>query len=196
MKRMATLVLLLLVPVTARAQEEEAPRGAQSPYEMQLAAAFYVTGHAGSYLAGGVGGRLRYEPFEWLGVEAYLEATIVDWPNTIRHDYPNGFNVYFPIRVGDVRVRPLLGFCDILSFIEPVEQDAPRADDVLFGAHVGVGVEWAVYQYVTVFADLVANGYLGHDRTAEGWTGGVGEEFVPFWNVALNIGAQLHVLDR
>lgn len=195
----ALTLIVALFASPARAQEaahvEETvtPYGEVHAFEREFAVAVYATGHAGSYLAGGVGGRLRYEPFEWLGVEAYLEATIVDWEGGgVRHDYPNGFNLYVPIRLGDVRVRPFLGFCDILSFVEPEQPDAPRADDILFGAHAGVGVEWAVHTMASLFADLQFNGYAGHDRSVGGWTGGVDEELAFFWNLQLNIGAQFH----
>jgi hypothetical protein len=181
-------------PLAPRPGGDPRPYAALHAFERDFAVAVYATGHAGSYLAGGLGGRLRWELLEWLGVEAYLEATMVDWPGGgFRHDYPNGFNVYVPVRLDDFRVRAFLGFCDILSFVEPEEQGAPRADDVLIGAHGGVGVELAVHAMASLFADLQVNVYGGHDRTVGGWTGGVHEELVPFWNVQLNLGAQLHV---
>ena len=190
---MRTLVAVFALVVLASpptAQEPEAPVHA---FDREFAAAVYATGHAGSYLSGGLGGRLRWQPFEHFGVEAYLEATLVDWPGGLRHDYPNGFNVYVPIRAGDFQLRGFVGFCDILSFIEPEEQHAPRADDILFGAHAGVGLEWAAHSMWSLFADLQANFYGGHDRTAEGWTGGVDEELTFFWNVQLNVGVQFHL---
>jgi len=54
----------------------------------------------------------------------------------------------------------------------------------------GLGV---VHSMWSLFADLQANFYGGHDRTAEGWTGGVDEELTFFWNVQLNIGVQFHL---
>jgi hypothetical protein len=162
-------------------------------FEREFAFGLYATGHTGSYLAAGLGARARWEPLELLGFEAYLEATLVESAlGGLRHDYPNGFNVYVPLRFGDFRVRPFAGFCDVLSFVEPAQPEAPRADDVLFGAHAGLGVEVAVHSMFSVFADLQANVYAGHDRTSQGWTGNVGEQLEPFWNVQLNLGAQLH----
>ncbi len=191
------LSALLLTPRTALAQDTEAERPYDEvhAFEREFTLAAYATGHAGSYLAAGMGGRIRWEPFDDLplGLEAYLEATIVDWPGEgFRHDYPNGFNLYVPLRVDDVRVRPFLGFCDILSFVEPAQEGAPRADDVLFGAHVGVGAEVAVHSMASLFVDLQLNGYAGHDRTAANWTGGVEEELTFFWNLQLNVGGQFH----
>lgn len=194
------LALLTLTATPALAQTEAEPQTEPapadetlSPFDREWAIATYATGQAGSYLAGGIGGRLRWEPFQWLGVEAYLEATLVDWPGGFRHDYPNGFNLYVPVRAGDFRFRPFFGFCDILSFIEPQQAHAPRADDVLFGVHGGAGVEWAVHSNWSLFADLQANFYMGHDRTVAGWTGGLGDDFSFFWNLQLNIGVQFHM---
>lgn len=193
MRTLLAVLLLLIAPAAAEAAETPAEDPPPSAFDREFAVAVYATGHAGSYLAGGLGGRLRWEPFDWLGMEAYLEAVLVDWPGGFRHDYPNGFNLYVPIRAGDFRFRPFLGFCDILSFIEPEQPHAPRADDILFGAHAGVGVEWGVHSMWSVFADLQASFYGGHDRTAEGWTGGVDEELAFFWTLQLNVGTQFHL---
>ena len=190
-----TLAALVSLP-PARATAEPHARPSRSPFDRQIALAAYATGHAGNYRAGGLGGRVRWEVLSWLGLEAYLEATLVDWPGTLRHDYPNGFNAFVPIRAGPFRVRPYLGFCDILSFIEPASEGAPRADDVLFGAHAGVGGEWGPSPVWSLFTDLQVNGYLGHDRTAQKWTGGVEESMGVFWNLQLNIGLQMHVWPR
>jgi len=196
---MRTGILVLLastVLALARPARAEPRLEAASAFDRHLAVAGYATGHAGSYRAAGIGGRVRWEPFRWFGLEAYLEATLVDWPGATRHDYPNGFNAYVPIRVGDFRIKPFLGFCDILSFIEPAERGAPRADDVLMGAHTGFGGEWSRGRLWSLFADVQLNVYAGHDRTAQKWTGGVEEEFAAFWNVQINLGAQLHFWPR
>jgi len=187
-------VLAALSPAVATAEPHAAP--SSSPFDRHFALASYATGHAGNYRAAGLGGRIRWEVLSWLGLEAYLEATLVDWPGALRHDYPNGFNAFVPIRLGKFRVRPYLGFCDILSFIEPAEAGAPRADDVLFGAHAGVGAEWGASALLSFFTDLQVNGYVGHDRTAGQWTGGVDESMDLFWNVQLNIGVQMHFWPR
>ncbi len=195
--RLGILVVLPLAVLLGGAPALAEPRlETASAFDRHLALAGYATGHAGSYRAAGIGGRVRWEPFRWFGLEAYLEATLVDWPGATRHDYPNGFNAYVPIRVGDFRIKPFLGFCDILSFIEPAEPGAPRADDVLMGAHTGFGGEWSRGRLWSLFADLQLNVYAGHDRTAQEWTGGVEEEFAVFWNVQLNLGAQLHFWPR
>jgi len=170
------------------------PALADSPsaFERPFAIATYGAVRGGDYLAGGVGGRLRWEPLSWLGIEVYLEATHVEWPGALRHDYPNGFNLYVPIRAGNFRVRPFFGFCDVLSFVEPSAQGAPRADDVMFGAHAGIGAEWSFHSHWSVFIDGQIDVYAGHDRASGGWTGNVDEKLRPFWTAQLNLGVQLH----
>jgi len=180
------------------AADDETPYSEIPAFDREWGISVYGTGHAGSYYAGGIGFRLRWAPFDSnipLELEAYLEATIVDWPGEgFRHDYPNGFNVVFPIRLDErFRLRPFLGFCDILSFVEPAQEGAPRADDVLFGVHGGFGAEVAVHDMVSVYADLQANVYMGHDRASADWTGGVDEEFTFFYTGQLNIGVQMHL---
>lgn len=190
--------VLTLAATGTAAADDDTPYSEIDAFDREWSVSLYGTGHAGSYLAGGVGGRLRWQPFADdvpIGLEAYVEATIVDWPGEgFRHDYPNGFNVFFPARLSrDFRLRAFLGFCDILSFVEPAQEGAPRADDVMFGAHAGVGAEWAVHPMFSVFADAQFNGYAGHDRSSAGWTGGVDEEFSFFWNTQLNLGVQFHL---
>ncbi len=188
------LVATILLTALPAAADEPAPRRVTSPFEREWAIGGYATGQLGSYRAGGIGGRLRWEPLDWLGIETYLEATLVDWAGGgFRHDYPNGFSLYVPVRMGDFRIRPFLGFCDIISLVEPAQPHAPRADDVLMGAHAGVGGEWGFHDMWSLFADLQVNVYAGHDRTVAGWTGGLDSQLVPFWNVQLNIGAQFHM---
>jgi hypothetical protein len=158
-----------------------------------LALATYATVRGGAYSAEGLGGRARWEPFARAGLELYLEATIVNWQGGFRHDYPNGFSVYAPIAVGPVRFRPYLGACDVLSFVEPMQPGAPRADDVMLGAHAGLGTEVAVSRSWSLFADAQTDLYAGHDRSSGKWTGDVAEVLSPFWTGQVNVGVQLHL---
>lgn len=154
----------------------------------------YATGWEGAYLGGGLGGRARWEPFEWLGVETFAEHLMVESPGGLRHDHPVGFNLYVPFDLGGrVRLRPLFGFCAVLSFMEPENEGAPGAEDVLFGMHGGAGIEWAPWADWSVFLDVQAVGYLGHDRTAQEWTGDVGEELTTSGVVQVGAGIQLHL---
>ena len=192
-----TLLLPLLFASTARA-DDDVPYGDIPAFEREWALAFYGTGLAGSYNAAGVGGRLRWAPFERtipLELEVFAEATLVDWAGEgFRHDYPIGLNLSFPIGLDqDLRLRPFVGFCSTLSFAEPAQADAPRADDVLIGLQGGLGAEYAVHSMFSLFVDAKASFYAGHDRASGGWTGGVGEEFNFFWNAQVNLGVQFHM---
>jgi len=192
------LGLFTLFGAASAQADDDTPYAEIDAFDREWGVSVYGTGHAGSYTAGGLGGRLRWAPFDTnipLELEVYLEATVVDWAGEgFRHDYPNGLNLVFPVRLDrNFRLRPYVGFCDILSFVEPSQADAPRADDVLIGVHGGLGAEWAVHPMFSLFVDAQANFYAGHDRASEGWTGGVDEEFTFFWNGQLNLGMQFHL---
>ncbi len=212
MTRMFCLVCLTLLAVTlsctgaALGQEEpDAPEtrvesdesnesGASAAFDEDLALGVYGTAWAGAYPGVGGGGRLRWEPFDMLGLDLFAESLIVDNPGGgLRHDHSIGFNLYIPIELTpSFRIRPLFGFCAVFSMIEPAQDGAPRADDVLFGIHGGAGVEWSPQRYFSVFLDVQATGYLGHDRSSHGWTGEVSEEYGTFAVVQASLGAQVH----
>ncbi len=167
---------------------------AVSPFDRTFGIGAYATGWHGAYGGAGVGGRLRVEPLSWLGVDLFGEALLVQAPNGIRHDHPIGFNLYVPFRLGGVaRVRPLLGMCVVASFIEPTQPRAPRADDVLVGAHLGAGLELAMGSRLTFFAEGKAVVWVGHDRTVGGWTGAVGNEVQPFVVGQAQLGLMFHL---
>ena len=166
---------------------------AESAFDRPFAIATYAAARGGSYTAGGIGGRIRVQPFRHFGLDLYGEGTVVDWPGGFRHDYPNGFNLYAAIPVGRARVQPYFGACDVLSFGEPVEPGGPRADDVMVGLHAGVGFEVAVSRAVSLFVDGQADLYAGHDRSMHGWTGDVGEDLLPIWTGQANVGLQYHI---
>jgi hypothetical protein len=193
---LAALILTTLSASQADAQEAaeasvDAPR---QTFDENLAVGVYGTGWLGAYAGAGVGGRIRWEPFDLLGIDLFGEALLVENPGGgFRHDYPIGFNIYIPIDLADnVRLRPLFGFCAVFSLIEPAEEGAPRADDVLFGIHGGAGVEWSPFRHFSFFLDVQATGYLGHDRSSQGWTGEVSEDYATFGLVQASLGTQIH----
>jgi hypothetical protein len=177
----------------ALAQEEGAapPRGT---FDHVAAIGAYGTGWAGAYGGVGVGGRIRIEPFDFAGVDLFGEALLVETPAGVRHDHPIGFDLYTPVRLSEsFELRPLLGMCVVFSMIEPEEQGAPRADDVLFGMHAGVAVDFSPLRDVSFFLEAKAVGWLGHDRTAMGWTGSVGEDYATFGVAQVALGAAYHL---
>ncbi|MEM9190316.1 MAG: hypothetical protein AAGF12_14120 [Myxococcota bacterium] len=168
-----------VAPASSLAQGQAQDEAQETAFEKDLGFGIHAIGWAGDYLAGGVGARIRWEMTSWLGLDLFADQLIVEHPEAFRHDHQVGFNVFVPIALGDTfRIKPLFGFCAVFSFIEPAEEGAPRSDDILYGIHGGIGIEWAFSRYFSFFVDLQAYLYLAHDREAQGWTGSVGEEIV------------------
>lgn len=166
-----TLLTLLLATSAALADEVTLRRPSESPFDRRFGIAGYALGGTGTYSAGGIGGRVRYEAFRWLGLDLYAEAMIVSIPRGLRHDHPVGFNLFVPFRVGErVRLRPLIGMCVTPSFIHPDNPQAKTADTILVGAHLGGGVEVALHDRLSFFAEAKAIAWWGNDRSVEGWT--------------------------
>lgn len=165
-----------------------------SPFDRVFGLGFYGTGWTGSYAGAGVGGRIRIEPWRYFGLDLFGEALLVQAPSGLRHDHPIGFNIYVPLRLDPLwRIRPLLGMCVVGSFIEAEQKGAPRADDVLVGAHAGAGVERALGSYFSVFAEVQGSVWMGHDRAVQGWTGAVGNDLRPFGVAQAMMGVSAHL---
>ena len=179
-------------PVADRAQRSDWPE--RHAFERDFAIGIYGLGWAGAYLGGGGGVRVRWEPFDKLGVEVYSDHLVVEDPNGVRHDHPVGFNLFVPFRIGDRwRVRPLFGFCAIFSFVQPEQEGVDRIDDVLFGAHLGAGVELALNKWTSVFVDVQGIAYVGHSRTAGGWAVHVGDQLELSGLLQGQLGIQVHL---
>lgn len=188
------LVLVLGTASAARADDDDAP--IESAYRRPIAFGSYAVGWAGSYSAVGAGARARWEMIPELGVEVFGETLFVEHQGGIRHDHPVGFDLFIPVPITPwLRFRPLFGFCAVFSLVEPEEPHAPRADDILFGVHGGAGLELAIGTYVSFFLDVQANVWVGHDRAAQGWTGGIEDTYVPFGTAQVALGIQLHLGD-
>lgn len=183
------------LPAAVADAPTQAPAGpVKSPFSRMFAIAGYGTSWAGSYAGAGAGGRLRIEPWERLGLDLFTEALMVQTPHGLRHDHPFGFNVYVPFRFAEEwRIRPLLGMCFVASFIEPETKGAPRADDLLVGAHAGVGLERAMGSYFSAFVEVQGSGWMGHDRAVQGWTGAVGNEMKGYGVAQAMLGVSAHL---
>lgn len=194
-RSLALAAALLLLTLPASVQAQDATLSEETPaFERDFAITAYLSSWAGDYASIGVGGRVRYEPLDWFGIDLFGEAYVVDWPGAFRHDYPIGFNLYTPFEITEgFRLRPLFGFCAVFSFIEPAEEGGPRADDVLFGIHAGGGAELELSSHWSLFFDAQAFVYFGHDRTTQGWTGAVGEEIDVSTIAQMSLGVQLHL---
>lgn len=190
--RLFLLAVLLSVP--SFASETEVIRDYhRSPFERTFGLGSYLTGWAGSYGGAGFGARIRVEPFSFLGVDLFGEALLVTAPSGIRHDHPIGFNLYVPLRLGQARLRPFLGMCVVASLIEPSEPMAPRADDVLVGAHAGLGLEFALHTRLSFFVEAKGVLYVGHDRSVQGWTGALDNVVRPFGLAQAQSGFMFHL---
>jgi hypothetical protein len=191
--------LLLSSPATSHADPspERPPPRERSAFERPFGLGPYATAWSGDYRAAGVGGRIRLEPWRRLGVDLFGEVLQVQVPRGQRHDVPVGFHLYTPIPVtDDLRLRPFLGMCLALSSIRPEDPDAPRADDVLGGAHLGLGLDLALNDRLSLFAEAKAVAWIGHDRSVQRWTGAVHNEVQAFTLGQAQLGILLHLGDR
>lgn len=167
------------------------------PFERTFGLSAYGTGWAGAYGAGGLGGRLRVQPFARVGLDLFSEHLLVTSPSGLRHDHPAGFHLYMPFRLSErVQLRPFLGMCIVYSATEPDEAWAPRVEDMLVGAHLGAGVDVALHSRLSFFAEAKALGWMGHDRAVQGWTGAVDNEVKIFPLAQAQVGLTVHLGQR
>ena len=188
------LCLILLWTIKANADEHEEPWSQQHAFDRDFAIGLYATGWAGHYFAGGLGGRLRWEMFDRLGVEVYSEHALVRAKGGVEHDHPVGFNLYTPFRLNEfLRLRPLLGFCAVFRFFHPDQDGVERIDDILFGVHAGGGIEVGLGRWASLFIDAQAGLYFGHDRYHGGWMTHVGDEITQWLTLQATLGVQVHL---
>lgn len=187
------LVATTLFALSAFGEEVSTRRPSASPFERRFGLAGYALGGAGSYAAGGVGGRLRFEALPFLGLDLYAEAMLVAVPRGVRQDHPIGFNLFVPFRVSErVRLRPFIGMCVTPSLLHAENPQAPRADTVLVGAHAGGGVEVALHDRLSFFVDAKAIAWWGNERSVEGWTNATTDLRWSFIGQA-NVGLTVHL---
>lgn len=197
-RALAPLALALFVAAPTASVHAQAPLHPPAgeehlAAEQPFAIGAYGAGWLGAYAAAGVGGHLRWEVLDELGIELLGEALVVESPSGFRHDHQVGFDVYVPLRLGaGLRLRPFVGFCTVFSLVEPAEQFAPRADDVLFGPHAGLGIEASLGHWFSLFLDAQAALWAGHDRSSSGWTGATSESYAFFGTAQLRAGAAVH----
>lgn len=188
-----SLVAVSLFVVAPHARADIPTPTSQSPFARKFSVGGYAMGWAGAYLAGGVGWRMRWDALDAMGVEVFGESLLVEHTGGLRHDHPVGFDLVFHVRFSpEVQLRLLAGFCAVFSFIEPPADGGPRADDVLFGAHAGVGVEVALASWVSWFADAQAIAYVGHGRYGQVWGSSVSDDLAGWGSLQIATGTQFH----
>ena len=143
-----------------------------SAFDRSWALGGYLVGGSGDYGSAGLGGRLRWEVLPGsFGIEVFAQQATVSWPGPDRMDHVGGFALYLPLRVSErVRVRPMAGFCGMLSLVDRGGPGTQRDDDVMTSAHAGVGLEVALTDRLVLFADSEAWAYLGNGAGKDGWT--------------------------
>ncbi len=192
--RCVFMAVMMISAVSLADTVEVTTPATRSPFTRTFGLGAYATGWAGAYGGGGVGGRIRYEAFSFLGLDLFGEALIVPVAHGLRHDHPIGFNLFVPLRIGQVvRLRPLLGMCVTASFFHPEEPGAPRADTILVGAHAGGGLELALHDRLSFVLEAKAVAWFGNDRSVQGWTGAVGGDVKPFLLGQAQLGFTFHL---
>ncbi len=196
----AILFSLLSRPLIAEenqiARQGEPSSFEKDAFDRSFALGVYALNWSGSYRGLGVGGRVRWEPFDLLGVDLYSEHLVVEDDLGFRHDHPIGFSLYVPIELFDnFRVRPLFGMCAVFSFTETENAGVESLDDILFGLHAGVGAEFALNSFLSIYLESQLTGYLGHERynSAGGWTAHVGDNLDGTFIVSNALGFQIHL---
>ena len=187
------VVLAALFSLAPSARADWPTADPASPFARKFSVGGYGVGWAGSYLAGGVGWRMRWDALPFLGVEVFGESLLVEHQGGMRHDHPVGFDLILPVRFAPwVQMRVLAGFCAVFSFIEPPAEGGPRSDDVLFGAHAGLGFEFALASWVSLFADVQAIAYFGHGRYSQNWGSSVTDDLTTWGSVQGAVGTAFH----
>lgn len=194
-------VLVVASPSTALSSEPFTAPGevvdelaAPGPFDFDFGFSAYYSGWAGSYDAGGVGFRLRWEPWPHFGVEVYSELLDVTVPVGSRLNVPSGFNLYMPFEPLDgFRVRGMLGLCTMFVFNRAGSDGGVDSEDVQFGVHAGVGTELALHERLSAFIDLLYQGYWGHGHDAGAWTSSLDDELGRHDSFQVGLGLQFHL---
>jgi len=139
----------------------------------------------GPYTSHGIGGRFRWEPLTWLGIDGTFEALVSE----TSVDLPIGFQLYAPWEFAPGwRARALAGMCFMLSLARGQTPHSSDSDDIRFGFRVGTGLEVALGGRWSVFSDVALHRYFGHSRQVSVWSDGLDGEIVTLDRVTFALG--------
>lgn len=143
----------------------------------------------GPYSSYGTGGRFRWEPLAWLGVEGTLEALMTDASQGSRVDIPIGAQVYAPWELTPgFRTRAIAGVCALLSMSRGATPTATDSDDIAVGVKAGAGIEVALGGGWSAFSDLLWQRYVGHSRQVSVWSNALDGELVAVDRMTFTLG--------
>ncbi|MBL8684932.1 MAG: hypothetical protein JNK05_37495 [Myxococcales bacterium] len=130
-----------------------------------------LTGRAGQYLLGGVGGHVRLRLHRLIAVELFTDHMAGPVDGAIRHDHEVGAMIQIPF-IGNRwwNLYPLLGACANFVFLEAPRQGGAAVQDIHFGVHVGAGSEIYLDDHWALQSHIEAIGYVGHDLRAYNFT--------------------------
>jgi hypothetical protein len=143
----------------------------------------------GPYTSHGTGGRIRWEPLAWLGVEGTFEALITESAAGRTIELPLGSQVYLPWEfLPGARARALVGVCAMLSLSRGATPHASDADDIQLGFKAGAGLEVALGGGFSAFTDVAWQRYLGHSRHVSVWSDALDGELSPIDRLTFALG--------
>ncbi len=186
--------------VRAQAAPPAAPAASKAALDRPFALGIFASRWSGDYESGGIGAKIRWEPFSMLGVELHGQVLRNDTGNRRgrvegeRFDVPLGFSLYVPIDLfWGIRARGIAGLCAMLSLGEDITIQETSSDDIMLGAHVGAGLEFGIGSRLSIFADAIYQTYVGHDRDLNGWSTAIGQELEQVDSFQATLGVAFHL---
>ncbi len=189
---MKVLVSLLVRVVVGVAVTSPAPAAEAAGPWPELGLQVHYAQWEGAYTSHGTGGRFRWEPLAWLGVEGTIEALMTESAAGSQVDIPLGSQVYVPWEfIAGARARAMVGLCAMLSLSRGATPNASDSDDIQLGFKLGGGLEAALGAGWTVFGDVAWQRYLGHSREVSVWSDAIDGELRPIDRLTFAIGLGL-----
>jgi len=163
--------------------------GQLEPRRGPLALAAHYSQWEGPYSSHGAGGRFRWEPLDWLGVEGTLEVLMTEEGGQRRIDVPLGSRAYaFWNALAGVRLVGSLGLCAMFSMSDAPGTHTSSADDLLIGFRLAGGAEFAVSDRLSLFGEVGWQRYLGHSRKVSVWSDALDGALRPVDQLATALG--------